>query len=410
MMSELVLENKRPEITIRIVVLQTAGGFKASGETGGGTKHFADMTRVWAKVPGVEVYLVTNTDDHGIAGYDPAVRLSVASAVSLPYSLQIFLNFFAQVKELDRVISAIPQFPSPLILVAPSPFPSDVLATLFFAKRYSVKGVVYFHHIPPPPWWFPRRRGAIRAMVNWIVGQCALAVCKVAGLGVSVDNLRCMRSSKWKLSTGILVDEEFLTSSLKDLTPSASRPVTASFIGRLAKSKGVLDLIRAWKVVVDSRPMVKLVVAGNFGSERMRRDIYDLIRRYGLGSTIELKGFLSENEKESLLSSSRLFIHPSYEEGWSYITMEAAAHGALPVTYDLPAYDYLGPSAARVPVGDYRSLARAILALLDDDKAIEGRALAVKLMLARYTADSVPATQLSELLSFSQSSVFLGDK
>ena len=53
-------------------------------------------------------------------------------------------------------------------------------------------------------------------------------------------------------------------------------------------------------------------------------------------------------------------------DSWSLAVMEAAAYGCVPVTYDLPAYDYLGPSAVKVPVGNTEQMARVIHELICD--------------------------------------------
>ncbi|EQD71146.1 glycosyl transferase group 1, partial [mine drainage metagenome] len=84
------------------------------------------------------------------------------------------------------------------------------------------------------------------------------------------------------------------------------------------------------------------MIGGDFESDSIERRFRSAVAKEGLTGAITLFGHLSEEAKQDLLSASKLFVFPSYEEGWSLAVMEAAAYGCVPVVYDLPAYDYLG--------------------------------------------------------------------
>ena len=58
---------------------------------------------------------------------------------------------------------------------------------------------------------------------------------------------------------------------------------------------------------------------------------------------------------------SKLFVFPSYEEGWSLAVMEAINSGLLPIIYNIPAYDYVCNSDIKVKPGDIKTFANKII-------------------------------------------------
>lgn len=108
---------------------------------------------------------------------------------------------------------------------------------------------------------------------------------------------------------------------------------TLSFIGRLHKKKGVLELVRAWAQLSRSAPSLaagwRLVIAG-WGDEAYVQAIAQAVRDAGLERSVLLPGPVFEADKAALLAHSAAFILPSYSEGLPMAVLEAWAY-ALPV-------------------------------------------------------------------------------
>jgi glycosyltransferase involved in cell wall biosynthesis len=59
------------------------------------------------------------------------------------------------------------------------------------------------------------------------------------------------------------------------------------------------------------------------------------IERRGVGDVLRMRGYLAEDEKESLVASARLHLNTSQGEGWGLCVLEAAALGVPTVAYDV---------------------------------------------------------------------------
>ena len=136
------------------------------------------------------------------------------------------------------------------------------------------------------------------------------------------------------------------------------------FCGSLDKMKGVYDLIYIWEIVLRRFPKSKLVIIGQ-GPEYDR--LLRIIRKKGLERNILLTGYLSEEQKISTMKSSKLFIFPSYEEGWGIAVTEAMACGLAVLCYDLDAYRPFGDGVVRIQVGKKEILAKSVDDLLSDE-------------------------------------------
>src|SRR6185295_3919624 len=94
------------------------------------------------------------------------------------------------------------------------------------------------------------------------------------------------------------------------------------------------------------------------------------IARLGLGHAVELRGFVSEEEKIALYRGARVFVNPSEKEGWGLTILEANACGVPAVASDVPGlrdsvrHDETG---LLVPHGDVNALAAALHDVLTDD-------------------------------------------
>jgi glycosyltransferase involved in cell wall biosynthesis len=287
----------------------------------------------------------------------------------------------------------------PSVVIASSPYPSDVVAVLRL-RRLGLAAAVYFHHLNPPPWWHPSRRGSpFRLLANWSFWTLGLAITKIAGFLPALDQPREMQGSGWVFPR-VMPDPGFLTAEGEP--PPRMEPPTyaACFVSRVAPNKGVVDLLRAWRRVVQVHPEAKLVIAGRCYYRGFEARLLRSIRRWGLDGRVEYRGFLPAEEKRDLLLRSQLFILPSYEEGWSLAVMEAAHYGTVPVVYDLPAYAYLGLEEVKVPVGDIGALAERIIGLLGDPhrrKAIAGALGANVRAYNRRAAAELQAHYLEDL-------------
>ncbi|MFC6085499.1 glycosyltransferase family 4 protein [Sphaerisporangium aureirubrum] len=113
-------------------------------------------------------------------------------------------------------------------------------------------------------------------------------------------------------------------------TPSA-RPSLVC-VGRLVAHKRVERVIEAAAALRDEWPGLVLHVVGR-GPEQER--LTRLAAGAGLGDAVRFHGFVTDEEKARLVSSSWLHLSASQGEGWGLSVLEAAALGVPTVAYDV---------------------------------------------------------------------------
>ena len=395
---------------MRVIVLHTLWGIPPGGGVGGGTLHHVALSNKWAQMGAEAIWLVGDQGD-GIRNLLTGARVVVIPAVpgsAIAGSIQnisgMIFNHFLQRSRLRSFASQCHPARETRV-VATSAYLPDALGALQLGRLLSSPVVLYFHHLARPPWWHPFKRGGlIRVTGNWLMNTAVLYMAKVSGSAISLDQPRELGDLGWRPWREVLQDDDFVEQPRSPVTQSLEfRRTDACFIGGIAKRKGVFDLIRAWELVVQAHPSARLVIAGKPESNRTLAAMTRLISQRGLDGKVVLLGYMGEAEKLSLLDSTKVFLYPSYEEGWSLAVMEAAMHGAVPVTYDLPAYDYLGPAAIKVPVGDVRALADSASSLLasGDSRIVTSEALLGA--VAPYNLEAVAATQLERIGALTRS-------
>lgn len=105
------------------------------------------------------------------------------------------------------------------------------------------------------------------------------------------------------------------------------------WLGRLQKYKGVLDACAAFARIAQAYPNYRLVIAGD---GPFRPKVAEWIEQYGLSDQIELRGFVSSEEKESLLQRCAFLVQSSYKEGWGLTVIEANAYGTPVLANNAP--------------------------------------------------------------------------
>lgn len=333
--------------------------------------HLLDLGRFWAE-SGYDVHFVTNQSDSYEGRYPPGTSLhvlrsltSVRSLSSRALAIDGLINHFLQVGEVAKLLMY--DDPRRTLVLTMSPFPSDILTALFARKRRGFISIAYFHHISPPPWLHPLRRGGIpRATLSWLSSQFALVIAKISGVLPALYHPKELYHQGWRFDY-VVQDSLFLElDGPPHTSDSISRTTDACYVGRVAPSKGILDLLTVWERLRNWGLTPKLVIAGPVYSSGFEQRIRKETVARGLeAQVIRIARYISSEEKKQLLETSRIFLFPSYEEGWSFGVMEAIRFGAVPVVYDLPAYDYLSISGVRAPLGDTKSMATIVRTLLE---------------------------------------------
>ena len=136
-------------------------------------------------------------------------------------------------------------------------------------------------------------------------------------------------------------------------------------LGRLVRTKGLDYLIEAMQYIE-----TKLIICGK-GPDSKR--LMKKIRKYGVSDKVEMKGWVSEEEKNQLMCQCKVFVMPSLYESYGLAALEIMSYGRPVVCTDVNGLpDTVKDGGIYVKPKDAKGLADAVNSLLSDkDKRIE---------------------------------------
>jgi len=140
------------------------------------------------------------------------------------------------------------------------------------------------------------------------------------------------------------------------------------FVGRLVRTKGLIELLYAFKMLTKIDREIKLIIVG---SGSLSSFVMSFISRYDLRNRVEFAEGVLPWEKVILKYYSRadVFVLPSYSEGLPTVLLEAMATGVPVVTTpvgDITDIVRHGETGILVKPGNIKMLAEAILTILQD--------------------------------------------
>lgn len=148
---------------------------------------------------------------------------------------------------------------------------------------------------------------------------------------------------------------------------------TVLFLGELGKRKGCYDIPTVIKMVKESIPNVRFVLAGA-GSEADEKNIRQMIEDKGVSDNTVFPGWVRGEEKDRLLRKADVFFLPSYNEGMPMSVLDAMGYG-LPIVSTnvggIPKIVHDGENGYCCDAGDVANMSTGIIGLLTDGKKRE---------------------------------------
>lgn len=146
------------------------------------------------------------------------------------------------------------------------------------------------------------------------------------------------------------------------------------FVGSLEPRKNLENLLRAYAAYAKRiENPESLVVAGAKGW--LNEDVHVLASELGLQPYIRWLGYVQDSDLRVLYSTAKLFVYPSFYEGFGLPPVEAMACGAPVITSDTSALpEIVGDAAIMIDPQNVKELSSAIERVLaDDDLRLEMR-------------------------------------
>lgn len=178
--------------------------------------------------------------------------------------------------------------------------------------------------------------------------------------------------------------------------PAVGRQKVVLFAGSIIPRKGYDVLIQAFALVAGQHAGWCLVLAGNGEVDKAR----SLADGLGIGSQVDLPGWVSGEAKERLFAEASIFCLASQGEGFPMAVLDAWAHGVPCVVTPvggLPDVVREGENALSFPVGNVHALSVQLSRLMTDPSLRE-RLSQASLRLAHTMFDAATIRrQLAEI-------------
>ena len=150
---------------------------------------------------------------------------------------------------------------------------------------------------------------------------------KVLSLGAQIENVHI-------IPMGVDLNNKFV------LTDVENKRRSILFVGRLVEKKGLSYLIDAFYNIQKKYSGSTLLIVGKGPEEK---SIRDQICKYGIQSSVELKGAVAHDDLPQIYQSCEIAIFPFIEdssgdmEGFGLVVVEAMGCGCAVIASDLPA-------------------------------------------------------------------------
>lgn len=140
------------------------------------------------------------------------------------------------------------------------------------------------------------------------------------------------------------------------------------FLSTLKPGKNVEGLLDAWSIISKKWPKIRLVITGKKGW--LYQSIFGKVKSLSLENSVTFTGFIPEEDKPPLIRGAKLFVLPSFWEGFGLDVLNAMACG-VPVAISRVASltEVAGDAGIYFDPKDTRDIAIKINKVLLMDKA-----------------------------------------
>lgn len=279
--------------------------------------------------------------------------------------------------------------------------PDTLPPTLAKLMGKKVKWIMLIHHLIESP--FKRKTGGLLSNAgSFLMQRFSFFFIRKLADGVFVKN-GAVKGALCALGFDpdkvFIIDNGIDLERIKEMPSGYPEPFDCCYIGRLSASKGIMDLIEAWKGVVKEMPGARLAVIGG-GSKRLEEEKKELIKELKLDRNISILGSLEDEDAYRIRKTSKLSLSCSYEEGWGITIAESLACGVPCVVYDLPVYkEKFGGAVKTVPRGDTAAFSKAVISLLEDSRKRKEMATEGMGIVQKYDINNIVAKEVGVIRS-----------
>jgi glycosyltransferase involved in cell wall biosynthesis len=209
----------------------------------------------------------------------------------------------------------------------------------------------------------------------------------VPSRATAADVVRLSPKARDKLRVIGEAADDFSAGPMAPLSGVLAQAATGPYLFSMGNTKPHKDLptlLRAFQQLAESRPELRLVLAGVDSSDYLQKHLD--AARPGLRSRVAFTGRISDEQLRTLYAGATVFVFPSRYEGFGLPVLEAMALGAPVVCTEAASLsEVAGDAALLVPPGDPDALANAITRTLDNEALRSNLVLAGRLRAAQFS-------------------------
>ena len=135
-------------------------------------------------------------------------------------------------------------------------------------------------------------------------------------------------------------------------------------VGRLTVMKGLPNLLRAIKLVVERQPKTMFLIVGN-GDQYL--ELIQMAADLGIAKNVLFTGFLRGKAWRDAFSVADLFVMPSISEPFGLVAIEAIAYGSPTLVSKQSGVTEVMHSTLKVDFWDVNEMASQIIAAVRDE-------------------------------------------
>ncbi len=260
-------------------------------------------------------------------------------------------------------------------VISSSDFLPDFLPAYLFSKIYSCKPVFSFFLKASSPLSPANPYKGIRIFFGIFYYLIQKMVIKLINDYSKIINLKILLASD---SAGIYfkryISKHVVYGGIKEIIPNYKKlnlfsQYDAVFVGRLHDQKGVIELIKIWREIINLNRSLRLAIIGNGPHEKKMKS---MSREFNIDFSIDFLGFLNGKKKYDVFKKSKVFLHtPIYDTGGMALA-EGMSYGLPGIVFDLEGYKFCYKQGViKVKLKDLKLFAKEFINLINDDMYYE---------------------------------------
>jgi len=273
---------------------------------------------------------------------------------------------------------------------------ASITAAFLASKSFAGGCVCTSHGFSPPRW---HRRGLTRELMRSILGRygALISISKYVERRLS-SFFQDKQPRLFTVYDG--VDESIFSPTADSMGLREEMGLTGKkvilYSGRITEKKGVHHLLKAFALMGDEPPGLRLVYCGRGA---MLEELKAMTRSSGLDGRVIFTGPVPHHDLARYYSMCDVLAVPSTKESLGLAPLEAMSVGRPVVasnTGGLPEVVRDSVTGILVPPGDPRALAQALLTVIrDEDLAARLGSAGRRDVLARFTLDTCVDTTIA---------------